>query len=66
MEVGDNLRLERKHLLRTILRNILVKGHELGQPFLIHIPDKDIPDTPIEEFERGIEEFFKEPRNNMD
>ena len=65
MEAGDDLRLERKHLLRTLVRNILMKGHELGQPFLIHIPDKYIPDTPIEEFERGIEEFFKEPGNNM-
>ena len=60
MEQGDDLRLGRKHLLRTILRNILVKGHELGQPILIHIPDKEIPDTPIEEFEREIEEFCKE------
>ena len=42
------------------LTKYLVKGHELGQPILIHIPDKEIPDTPIEEFEREIEEFCKE------
>jgi hypothetical protein len=59
METGDNLRLERKRLLRTILRNIVAKSHELGQPILVHIPNQDIPDTPLEEFEGGLTSFFR-------
>ena len=42
MEAADNLRLERKQLLRMILQKIVARGYELGQPILIHIPDKEI------------------------
>jgi hypothetical protein len=60
MEAADNITLGRKQLIRTLVRNMLVKGRELGHPILMHIPEKEIPDTPLEEFEKGIEEFFKE------
>jgi hypothetical protein len=64
MEQADNLRQERKRVLRTIVHNIVLKGHQWGQPILTRIPEDEIPDTPLEEFERGIEEFFKEPGNH--
>jgi hypothetical protein len=62
METADNLRSERKALVRTLVRNIIVKGGEFGHPILLHIPEQEIPDTPVDEFEKGIEEFFDEER----
>jgi hypothetical protein len=41
-----------------LIRDILINGRELGQPILVHIPDTEIPDTPLDEFEKGIEEFL--------
>jgi hypothetical protein len=38
---------------------MVVKGCELGQPILVHIPDTEIPDTPLDEFEKGIEELLQ-------
>jgi hypothetical protein len=37
---------------------MVVKGREFGHSILMHIPDEEIPDTPLEEFEQGIEEFL--------
>jgi hypothetical protein len=60
MEEYDNITLGRKQLIRALVRNMVVKGRECGHPILMHIPDQEIPDTPLEEFEKGIEEFFEE------
>jgi hypothetical protein len=59
MEESDHITLGRKQLIRTLVRNMIVKGREFGHPILLHIPDKEIPDTPLEEFEKGIEEFLR-------
>jgi hypothetical protein len=59
METGDNLRRRHKQLIRMLVRNMVVKGCELEQPILVHIPDTEIPDTPLDEFEKGIEELLQ-------
>jgi hypothetical protein len=58
METGDDRRRKRKRLIRMLIRDILINGRELGQPILVHIPNTEIPDTPLDEFEKGIEEFL--------
>lgn len=60
MEEINTIATGRKQLIHALVRNMLVRGREFGQPILLHIPDQDIPDTPFEEFEQGIEEFFEE------
>ena len=65
MEAANNIRLGGKQLIRTLVRNMLVKGREFGHPILVHFPEKEIPDTPLEEFEKGIEEFFEKAGDNL-
>jgi hypothetical protein len=60
VEEHNNMTLGRKQVIRALVRNMVVKGRERGHPMLMHIPDQEIPDTPLEEFEKGIEEFFEE------
>jgi hypothetical protein len=60
MEETNTIAIGRKQLLHALVRNMLVKGREFGHPILLHIPAEEIPDTPLEEFEIGIEEFFEQ------
>jgi hypothetical protein len=59
MDEDANLPNERKRVLRTRVRHIILNGRECGQPMLLHIPDEDIPDTPLGEFERALEDLLR-------